>query len=272
VELELVEEVMSLYRSHSQLCRLNREGLLHEPHPYLVEVLEVAQELSARSGGKFDVTVQPLWRLHDTAAREGRAPSPQEIAATVQLVDWQKLTVSPRLVQLHRPGMAVTLNGIAQGFAADRAKDALRRHGVEHALINTGELASLGQKPNGAPWRVGIQHPRQDFAFIALADLDGRCLATSGDYATAFGPDGKRHHLLDPDRGDSAIEFVSVSIAAPNGMLADGLSTAVFVLGPQEGMRLVRRQREADLLGVLQNGRMIGTPGFPRSREEEAGA
>jgi thiamine biosynthesis lipoprotein len=168
--------------------------------------------------------------------------------------------------------MAVTLNGIAQGFAADRAKEALRQHGVEHALINTGELASLGQKPNAKPWRVGIQHPRRDDAYIALADLDGRCLATSGDYATTFGTDRRRHHLLDPATGNSAGEFASVSIAAPSGLPADGLSTAVFVLGPQEGLRLVLNQLGVDLLGVLRDGRLIRTPGFPRAGEEEADA
>lgn len=270
-ELELVEEVMSLYRPDSQLCRLNREGMLRQPHPYLVEVLTAAQELAEKSGGKFDVTIQPLWKLHESAARQGRTPSTVEIVAAVELVDWRKLEVSTNLVRLNRPGMAVTLNGIAQGYAADRAKAAMQRHGVEHALINTGELTSLGSKSSGQPWRVGIQHPRVDDAYIALADLDGRCLATSGDYATTFGNDRERHHILDPDTGASSAGFASVSIAAPSGLLADGLSTAAFVLGPAEGERLVKQTPGTDLLGVLQNGRLLRTVGFPISRDEEAG-
>lgn len=269
-ELELVEEVMSLYRPHSQLCRLNREGVLRQPHPYLVEVLKSAQELAEKTGGKFDITIQPLWKLHETASREGRTPSGVEIAAAVELVDWRRLEVSKKLIRLHRPSMAVTLNGIAQGYAADRAKAALQKHGVEHALINTGELTSLGSKSTGQPWRVGIQHPRQADAFIALADLDGRCLATSGDYATTFGNDQIRHHILDPDTGASAAGFASVSIAAPSGLLADGLSTATFVLGPAEGGRLIKQTPGTDLLGVLQNGRLLRTAGLPTSRDEEA--
>ena len=270
-ELEQVEEVMSLYRPHSQLCRLNREGVLRQPHPYLVEVLTAAQELAEKSGGKFDVTVQPLWKLHESAARAGRSPSAAEIAAAVELVDWNKLEVSQSLIRLHRPRMAVTLNGIAQGYAADRAKAALQEHGIEQALINTGELTSLGSKSTGQPWRVGIQHPRQEDAYIALADLDGRCLATSGDYATTFGNDRQRHHILDPDTGTSASGFASVSIAAPSGLLADGLSTAAFVLGPEHGERLVKQMPKTDLLGVLQNGRLLRTAGFPTSRDAEAG-
>ncbi|MBC7852293.1 MAG: FAD:protein FMN transferase [Pirellulaceae bacterium] len=271
-ELDLVEEVMSLYRPHSQLRRLNREGVLRQPHPYLVEVLTTAQELAENSSGKFDVTIQPLWKLHESAARDGRTPSAAEIAAAVELVDWRGLKVSTSHIQLARPGMAVTLNGIAQGYAADRAKAALQKHGIEHALINTGELTALGSKSSGHPWRVGIQHPRVDDAYIALADLDGRCLATSGDYATTFGNDRDRHHILDPDTGASAAGFASVSIAAPSGLLADGLSTAVFVLGPKEGERLVKQTAGTDLLGVLENGRLLRTAGFPTSRDEEGGA
>ncbi|MFN0017381.1 MAG: FAD:protein FMN transferase [Pirellulaceae bacterium] len=268
-ELDLVEEVMSLYRPHSQLCRLNREGVLRQPHQYLVEVLTAAQELAERSGGKFDVTIQPLWKLHESAAKQKRAPSASEIATAVELVDWRKLEVSRNFIRLQRQGMAVTLNGIAQGYAADRAKAALQQHGVEHALINTGELASLGSKTDGQPWRVGIQHPRQDDAFVALADLDGRCLATSGDYAMTFGNDRQRHHILDPDTGTSAAGFASVSIAAASGLLADGLSTAAFVLGPAEGEELVKHFSGTDLLGVLQNGRLLRTAGFPIARETE---
>jgi thiamine biosynthesis lipoprotein len=271
-ELEQVEEVMSLYRPYSQLCRLNREGVLREPHPYLVEVLSASQELAEKSGGKFDVTIQPLWKLHQSAAKQNGTPTNSEIAAAVELVDWRSLNVSKTLIRLNRPGMAVTLNGIAQGYAADRAKAALLNHGIEHALINTGELTSLGSKSAGRPWRVGIQHPRQEDAYIALADLDGRCLATSGDYATTFGSDRERHHILDPDTGTSAAGFASVSIAAPSGLLADGLSTAAFVLGPAEGEKLVQHFRGADLLGVLQNGRLLRTAGFPTSRDEEAEA
>jgi len=228
-----------------------------------VEVLAAAQELAEKTGGKFDVTIQPLWKLHESAAKQNRRLAQHEIAAAVELVDWRKLEVSKNIIRLHRTGMAVTLNGIAQGFAADRAKTALQQHGVEHALINTGELTSLGSKSKGQPWRVGIQHPRADDAYISLADLDGRCLATSGDYATTFAGDRNRHHILDPDTGASAAGFASVSIAAPSGLLADGLSTAAFVLGPAEGEKLVKQSPGTDLLAVLQNGRLLRTAGFP---------
>jgi thiamine biosynthesis lipoprotein len=260
-ELELVEEVMSLYRPHSQLSRLNHEGVLKDPHPYLLQVLRAAQGLSEQTGGAFDVTVQPLWSLYATAHKQGLAPT-QALAAVQAKVDWRKLEVSPQRVRLAR-GMAVTLNGIAQGFAADRALAALRQHGIQHALVNTGEIASLGAKRADEPWTAGIQHPRIDEAYISLAKLDGRCLATSGDYATSFSEDHRDNHILDPRTGRSPTQFASVSVLAESGLLADGLSTAIFVVGRDEGLRLIEATPGADALFVLKDGRVLKTPGFP---------
>jgi hypothetical protein len=138
-------------------------------------------------------------------------------------------------------GTAITLNGIAQGFAADAAMAVLRRAGVAHALIDAGEMNALGGKPDGAAFTVGIQHPRHADAFVSMAKLQNRCLATSGDYETRFSDDFVHHHLFDPHTGHSPTELASVSIVAPTAMAADALSTAVFVLGAERGMELVRR-------------------------------
>ncbi len=139
-ELEHVEEVMSLYRPGSQICRLNREGKLNDPDPYLVEVLRFAEEVSRSSEGAFDVTVQPLWSIHAAAQREGRAPEEKELSEARGRVDWRRVEVSGESVVLHGDGTEITLNGIAQGFAVDAALRAMRSHGVRDALIDTGEL------------------------------------------------------------------------------------------------------------------------------------
>jgi thiamine biosynthesis lipoprotein len=262
-EIELVEEVMSLYRPESQLCRLNRDGLLDHPHPYLVSVLSGAQRLAERSGGAFDVTVQPLWSLYAAARKAGMSPDPEELAKAKAKVDWRRLEVSARRIRL-APGMAVTLNGIAQGFASDRALAALKRHGIQHALVDAGEVGSLGEKADGEPWIVGIQHPRLEDAYVEVTPLAGRCLATSGDYATSFSADRSDHHIFDPKTGRSPREFASVSVLAESGLLADGLSTTLFVLGLARGMELVSSVAGADALFVLKDGRTLATPGFPQ--------
>ena len=262
-ELELIEDVMSIYRADSQLSRLNREGMLDDPHPYFVDVLRAAQSMSRRSGGAFDVTIQPLWDLYAAAQRLKQLPADEDVASTQRSIGWQRLHVAKSQIRLDGDGAAITLNGIAQGFAADRAAAVLREHEVKHALIDTGEIGTLGTKADGDPWSIGIQHPRDRKSYISVAELAGRCLATSGDYATTFSDDHRHHHLLDPRTGRSPSDLSSVSIAAKSALDADALSTAVFVMGAEAGLKLVQQTLGADALLVIKDGRIVVTPGFP---------
>jgi FAD:protein FMN transferase len=262
-ELARVEQVMSLYRRDSELARLNRSGRLDDPHPYLVAVLQKAQEVADRTSGAFDVTVQPLWDLYAAGLRTGRSVAMSDIEAALRKVDWRKIDVSASAIRLAGEGMAITLNGIAQGFAADCVMRVLREHGIEHALVDTGEVVSLGRKATGDRWTAGIQHPRRPDAYISLAALDGRCMSTSGDYATTFEQDFTRHHIFDPATGASPRDLASVTVVAPMGIDADALSTAVFVLGPVKGMDLVDATAGADALLVLKDGTVVATDNFP---------
>jgi thiamine biosynthesis lipoprotein len=265
VELAGVEEVMSLYRPDSQVSVLNRQGAIQRPDARLVDVLLKAEDMSRRSEGAFDVTVQPLWELWAAAKKQGRRPTPDQIAAAAAKVDWRKVELSTERIALKTPGMAITLNGIAQGYAADRVLDVLRTCGVEHALVNTGEIGALGDKGGGEPWTVGIQHPRRADAFIGAAKLTGGCLATSGDYQTAFSDDRKDNHLFDPATGRSREEFSSVSVFAPKGVDADALSTAVSVVGYERGLRLLEGTSGAEAMFVMKDGRVAMTARFPRA-------
>lgn len=261
-EIEQVEAVLSIYRPESELRRLNRDGVLDRPHPYLLEVLHYAAATSRRTDGAFDITVQPLWDVYAEAQRRSEQPSGTKVVAALKRVDWRKVEVHHDRVQL-AVGMQITLNGIAQGFAADRALAALQARGIEHALIDAGELAPLGAKGSGVPWRAGIAHPRVDDAYIALAQLDRRCLATSGDYNTRFSGDARLHHIFDPQSGSSPTELASVSVVAPSAMAADAISTACFVLGPRRAERVIQGMPDVDALFVLKDGRVLQTDHFP---------
>jgi thiamine biosynthesis lipoprotein len=263
-ELTLVDELLSVYRSDSQVGRLNQDGSFAHPHPYFVEVLKKSTEISELSGGAFDVTVQPLWQLYAREKAAGRLPDASAIQEARRRVDWRKLEVSRDRVLLKGQGMAITLNGIAQGFAGDKVLAALRSHGIRHALVDTGEIGALGRKSDGEAWTVGIQHPRRDDAYVGLARLEGACLATSGDYVTTFTPDRAHHHIFDPATGHSPVEFASVTVLAPTGTEADGLSTAVFVLGVEKGFALLERIPGAEALAVKKDGEVLATSGFPR--------
>ncbi|MGH8832339.1 MAG: FAD:protein FMN transferase [Polaromonas sp.] len=256
-----VEDQMSLFKSDSALSRLNRDGVLYQPHPDLVKVFQIAQTVSARSQGAFDVTVQPLWTVFEAAAGRGELPSRIAVAKARAAVGWQDLTVSSDAIRLGRPGMGVTLNGIAQGFAADLVRARLQAHGIDHALINTGEWTSLGRPDRGRPWLLGLANPRDEQALIARLALDGRSIAISADNECSFTADRLHHHLFNPHTGDSPTELASVTVAASSCVMADALTKVMFVAGRQGALRLAQ-QWEVDVLVVDKNGQWQSTPGL----------
>lgn len=262
-ELSRVEAVMSLYRPDSEICRLNRTGRLDTPHPYMIKVLETANRVSKQTDGAFDITVQPLYQLYARYKEAGTLPGETDIAAVLKRIGWQRVELTENSVLLKGEGTEITLNGIAQGFAADAVGSVLTAHGIRHALIDTGEVNAVGGHAERENWTVGIKHPRQENGLLALAQLNGRCLATSGDYETRFGTGYESHHLLDPHTGHSPRELSSVSVAAPSALEADALSTAVFLTGLDRGMKLIESMPGADALFVTKSGRVVKTSGFP---------
>ena len=252
--LRSVDRLMSLHRTDSELSRLNREGVLERPDPQLLTVLQAAQATAQLTGGAFDVTVQPLWDA---------ANGSMDTSAALAHVGWRKLEVSAERVRLREAGMAVTLNGIAQGYGADVALATLRAHGIAHALLDTGEFGSLGRRDDGLPWTLAVRDPRDPSMAAHLLPADGRCLATSGDYATPFSEDFSRHHIVDPTTGTSPQELASVSVLAPTGLQADALSTACMVLGMEKSLQLAASLPDVDVLCIAKTGELRRSAGFP---------
>lgn len=223
-EVERLEGVFSLYRADSVLARLNRDGRIDNPPPEMIDLLGRAASMSARSGGAFDVTVQPLWQLY--AAQAG-APSAADVQAALSVVGWRGVTVSDRSVRLARPGMALTLNGIAQGYVTDRVARMLRADGVDRVLIDLGETRALGSHPGGRPWQIGFDGGGP----IALSD---GAVATSAGAGTSFDAAGRNTHILDPRSGAAHGQWASVTVEAPTATEADALSTALILLQPAQ--------------------------------------
>jgi thiamine biosynthesis lipoprotein len=242
-EIDRLEDVFSLHRADSELSRLNRAGALAAPSHDLVRLLGESRHFSRLSGGAFDVTVQPLWALyarHFAAHPDDSAGPPlAAIAAARRLVDYRAVTITPGKIALARSGMAVTLNGIAQGYVTDRAVAVLRSLGASHALVELGEIAAIGGHPAGRPWRVartGYADSQKRQAEIELTDL---ALATSAGHGTRFDRDGRHHHLFDPASGASAGNIAAVSVLAADATTADALSTALFVAPPARWQALL---------------------------------
>jgi thiamine biosynthesis lipoprotein len=267
-EIERLEQIMSLYRPESQLSVLNRNGHLRHPHPDLLGMLRTSKSLSERSGGAFDVTVQPLWEVYSRCRWEGRLPGESELRLARAKVGWQHMRLSDDEILLEKAGCQITLNGIAQGFAADAALRVLDGHGIRHALVDAGEFAAHGRPAGRDAWKVAIKHPRRAEPFAAEVPLKDFCLATSGDYETYFSPDFRDNHLLDPRTGCSPLHFASVSVLAPTACEADALSTALFVLGLDKGRKLLESTPGTDALWIAKDGTAEWTPGFPAENAE----
>jgi FAD:protein FMN transferase len=253
-----VEQQMSLFIPENALSRLNRDGVLHHPHPDLVQVLTLAQQVSQKSRGAFDVTVQPLWQVWQQAKQAGRLPSAGEVQSALARVGWQHLQVTQQRIRFTQPHMAATLNGIAQGFASDLARAALEASGIAHALIDTGEWSALGISPEQNPWTLGVAHPRQPQALIAKLAMAGGAMATSSDVQYRFGNDDKHHHIFDPKTGYSPSDLASVTVLAPSCALADALTKVIFMASPARALELAKLWK-VDVLVVDKAGKWQAT-------------
>ena len=180
--------------------------------------------------------MQPVWQAHAEAWAAGHAPDPARLAAARKLTGWNGVTTSTGAIRLARPGMALTLNGVAQGVIADRVADLLRAEGLGAVLVDTGEIVARGQTPDGAAWPVTLS----DGTGLKLQD---RALASSSPRGTVFDAAGLQGHILDPASGLPArAAFDLVSISAPRAGLADALSTAACLMqGRAEVAALVRQ-------------------------------
>ena len=259
---------LSLFDSDSALCRLNRQGNLPRPDPDLLAVLQLARQVSARSQGAFDITVQPLWALWQRAHDQGRRPSDAELADMRTRIDWRAVESSADMVTLKRSGMALTLNGIAQGYAAERARALMQRHGIAHALLDTGEWAPMGHSPGGGPWRLGLASPRDSQRILTTLQADGRGIAVSTDATLRFGTasdDDRDHHILDPRTGRSPPHLSAVAVIADSPALADALTKVMF-MGTADQALAQARQWGVDVLtvdkrGTLRDSRPVGYSG-----------
>jgi len=260
LEVRRLEAVMSLYDPSSALRRLNRDGVLDGPPLDLVQVLGAAQRFHALTGGAFDVTVQPLWDLYAAHfARPGADPAgppAAAVAAAVRRVGQDALSVAPGRIRLGRPGMAVTLNGIGQGYATDRVVDLLRAGGVEHALVDMGEQHALGGHPAGGPWHAGIENPDAPGLIEETVPLADAAMSTSGGYGTRFDPSGLFNHIFDPSDGRSSWRYRAVTVIGREATETDALSTA-FTLMPEERVRAIATSRGLRVRVALADGERL---------------
>lgn len=266
--IETFGNLIDFFSDKSELSMINGNAGIKavKVSPETFDVIEKALYVAKETDGAFDPTIGPEIGLWDFFRKI--KPSEADIRRKMPLVGYKEVVIDKTrsTVFLGKKGMLMDLGAIAKGYAADLAVATLKRDGIAAGIVaNAGDIRTFGLKPDGKPWTVGIRNPRQKdesdeiFAEIRLSD---KAISTSGDYERYFIENGRRfHHILNPKTGYPARLCRSVSVVADEGVFSDSFSTAIFVLGPDEGLKLAqRRGMEAiiiDSAGVLRT-----TPGL----------
>jgi thiamine biosynthesis lipoprotein len=235
-KINRLEKEFSLFYKNSSVNRLNNNGNISNISPEMHHVLQASKTLWDISEGAFDITIQPLWE-HYAADQRG------DIKNVLSRVGFKNFEFNASAASFTQPSMAITLNGIAQGFITQEVADFLASEGVSHALVQLGEAYGLGTHPAGRPWNLGIPAPMQPDEIIEQVAISGRALATSGAYGMMLDSKGNSH-LLDPRTGKSPRYYQSVSVIAKNAMWADGLSTALTFIPPKKVEEFLQKARK----------------------------
>ena len=228
-----------------------------------LELLKKGIEYGELTDGKFDITIAPLSELWDIKNNPGVLPSEPEILEALSHVDYRNIQISGNEVTLLDPNSAIDLGGIAKGYMADQLKEYLVSEGVKSALINLGgNILTIGTKPNGQPFKLGIQKPfdKQGIPITAVDSIDNS-LVSSGVYERYFELDGIRyHHILDTETGYPYNNgLLGVSIISPESVDGDALSTACFALGLEEGMKLIDSLENIDAIFITEDYKLHDT-------------
>ena len=232
-ELARLGRIFDLHDARSEIARLNSTGRLTAPSADMRHVLGAALVVAEASGGAFDPTIQPLWR----ARFEGALP--ERVASAQARVGWADVDLGARAIRLARPGAQITLNGIAQGYVADRIAMMLDQAGFAEALIDAGEVRALGSGPGDQGHLISLidpVDPRQIAAGPGLR-LSDTALAVSGGYGLRLADGG--HHIVDPASGRSAGTLTEAVVSHQSAMMADAWSTALYVAGPERAAQMI---------------------------------
>jgi thiamine biosynthesis lipoprotein len=264
-EMEHLDKLLSRYNTDSEVSRLSQSTKGGDVSLPTAEVLTLGLEVSRKSGGAFDMTLGKLKTLWVFDKETPTLPNAAELSTALSGIGPKALILEGQQLRKASPQLQLDLGGIAKGYAVDRAIAILKQHGVLNASVNAGgDMYLLGQRPE-RPWRIGIQHPREEKGVLETLQISNRAVVTSGDYERFFEKDGVRyHHIFNPQTGMPARNCQSVTIVTDSVALGDALATAVFVLGPKAGLTLLEQFPQAEGLVVAADGSRHSSPGWKR--------
>ena len=264
-EYRRIDRDMSTYKPDSEISAVNAraaEGAVPIGEE-LFTLIARSLELSAASGGAFDITYESVGYLYDFRAR--RHPSAAQISERLAAIDYRHVVLDRQrqTVRFEAPGVRINLGGIAKGYAVEHGAQILRSHGVEHALLNAGGDTRVIGDRRGQPWIVGVRHPRLADAVVTRLPIVDEAISTAGDYERFFEEDGRRyHHIINPQTGEPTEGILTVTVVGPDGTLTDGLDTAIFVLGVEAGLELIKSYPQYEAIIVDANGKIFYSDGL----------
>jgi FAD:protein FMN transferase len=267
-EFDRLESLLSVWKDGSDVVRINNNAGITpvKVSQDTINVLRIAREAGDLTGGKFDITfgvLTDIWRFdHD---QDNIVPDRDLIETRLKRIDYKAVEVDSTAgtAFINRPGMRIHLGGIGKGYAVDRAVALLKDQGFKDFLIQSGGDLYVAGTDNGKPWKLGIADPRGNHDAFATLQISDGTFSTSGDYERSFMKDGKRyHHLIDPDFGEPARECRSVTIVSNRAVMADVLSTGVFIMGPRRGMELIEKLPDVEGIIVTAENEVLVSGGL----------
>ncbi len=266
-EIHRLETILSTWIPDSELSRVNASAgqMAIEVGPETLEILTQSLKMDRLTQGRFNIAIGPAVEAWNVS-REGRIPSSKELDAARLLINLGNLQIDQELhtVYLRVSGMRVDIGGIGKGYAADLAAEVMRDAGATGGVVAiSGDIKTFGRLPEGDRFMFGIQHPRKEGALLGQLELEDEAVSTAGDYQRYFMKDGVRyHHILDPQTLQPARLSQSVTVVAKEGVLADGLDTGIFVMGPEKGMALLESLDGVEGVIVGQTGEVFISSGL----------
>lgn len=264
-QVQKLESLWSVTDENSEIYALNRDGEA-ELSPETERLLDTALEMCRRTGGALDISIYPVLRSWGFTTGEYAVPSDKTIAALLPLVDYTKVEYGGRSAAIPE-GMEIDLGSVAKGRTGDILSDYLKGNGVTSAMLDLGgNIQTVGSKPDGSPWRVGIRDPEGD-GNLGVVEVTDQAVITSGGYERYFEEDGVRYwHILDPKTGFPAHSgLISVTVVGDTGAVCDALSTALFVMGLDNALEHWRQHQDFEAVFVSEDGSITITAGLQSS-------
>ncbi len=264
-EAERIDRLMSTYKDDSEISEINRKAATA---PLLVgdelyELIRRSLEISVLTEGAFDITYESVGQHFDF--RDRQRPDDATIALELENIDYRYLRMDDdaRTVNFAQEGVRINLGGIAKGYVVERGIEIIRDSGLSNAIVTAGGDSRLLGDKRGRPWMVGIRDPREDGKVAISVPLADEAVSTSGDYERFFDEDGIRyHHIIQPSTGISAKSVHSATVFGPDAVTTDALSTSVFVMGVDKGLRMIAGLPDYESIVIDAEGRVFFSSGL----------